>query len=345
VEILWPKRIVHPVEDAFGHRISYLRISVTDRCNERCTYCMPGEFHEWLPHGGILTYEEIERVVRVAAGLGVRKLRVTGGEPLTRREVAKLFEMLSGIPGIEEIGISTNGTLLASRQPDGSTMAEALYRRGVRNLNVSLDTLDRADYAAVAGRDYLPRVLAGLEAAQAAGFEKIRLNAVLVHGRSEGAILPLLDFAWERGLILRFIELMPISTTDVLSEENFLPVRTVMKSIEAVHGPLLPEPGFRTNGPAAYYRLGNRDQRLGFIGAMTDFHFCESCNKMRLTCDGKLRPCLGSHLEFDLREPLRAGVTDDELRGLILGVVERKPKEHDFRGAYAPGRRMVAIGG
>ncbi|MGH8048943.1 MAG: GTP 3',8-cyclase MoaA [Chthoniobacterales bacterium] len=332
------------MEDAFGHRISYLRISVTDRCNERCAYCMPGELQEWLPREDVLDYEEIERVVRVATSLGVRRLRVTGGEPLTRRGILKLFELLSVVPGIEEIGVSTNGTLLNQRMDD-ENMAQALHDRGVRSLNVSLDSLDRADYAAVTGRDYLPRVIEGLDAAQAAGFETIRLNAVLVRGRSEKTILPLLDFAHERGLLLRFIELMPVSDRDVLDDMNFFPVRAAMREIEAAHGALMPEPGFRTNGPASYYRVAGRDQRVGFIGAMTDFHFCENCNKLRLTCDGKLRPCLGSHLEFDLRGPLRAGATDAELREFFLGVVARKPKEHDFRGDYQPGRRMVAIGG
>jgi cyclic pyranopterin phosphate synthase len=253
--------------------------------------------------------------------------------------------MLSAIPGIEQIGVSTNGTLLAQKLPGGGTLAAALHARGVRALNVSLDTLDRADYAAVTGRDFLPRVLAGLDAARDAGFDSVRLNAVLVRGRSEATLLPLLDFAHERGLLLRFIELMPVSDRDVLGEDKFFPAREAMRRIEAAHGPLIPEPGFRTNGPANYHRIAGRDQRVGFIGAMTDFHFCENCNKLRLTCDGKLRPCLGSHLEFDLREPLRAGATDDELREFFLGVVARKPKEHDFRGAYLPGRRMVAIGG
>lgn len=332
------------VEDAFGHFISYLRISVTDRCNERCVYCMPGELQEWLPRAGMLTYEEIARVARVAATLGVRKVRVTGGEPLTRRDIPRLFEFLSVVPGIEEIGVSTNGTLLAQRL-GSATMAQALHDRGVRSLNVSLDTLEAPDYAAVTGRDYLPRVLDGLDAARAAGFERIRLNAVLVRGRSEEALLPLLDFAHERGLLLRFIELMPVSDRHVLDEATFFPMASARRLIEAAHGSLMPEPSFRTNGPALYYRIPGRDQRVGFIGAMTDLHFCESCNKLRLTCDGKLRPCLGSHLEFDLREPLRAGATDGELREFFLGAVARKPKEHDFRGAYEPGRRMVAIGG
>jgi len=332
------------VEDAFGHRISYLRISVTDRCNERCTYCMPGDLQEWLPREDVLSDEEIARVTKVAASLGVRKLRITGGEPLTRRNLPRLFDLLGAIPGIDEVGVSTNGTLLAQPCDDG-TMAQALRVRGVRNLNVSLDTLDRAHYAAVTGRDYLPRVLEGIDAAKAAGFESIRLNAVLVRGRSEPALLPLLDFAHTKGLLLRFIELMPVSDREVLSEDNFFPVRAAIRQIDTALGSLMPEPGFRTNGPASYYRVAGRDQRVGFIGAMTDFHFCENCNKLRLTCDGKLRPCLGSHLEFDLRGPLRDGATDEELRRIFLDVVARKPKEHDFRDTYQPERRMVAIGG
>ncbi len=306
LEIGRPGGYAHGVEDPFGHRISYLRISVTDRCNERCVYCMPGELQEWQPREDVLTYEEIARVTRVAAALGVRKLRVTGGEPLTRRGILALFEKLAGIPGIDEIGVSTNGTLLA-QHIGGGTVARALHERGVRSLNISLDTLDRAAYAAVTGRDYLSRVIEGIDAAREAGFESIRLNAVLVRGSSEQAILPLLDFACERGLLLRFIELMPVSDRDVLSEENFFSVRAAIGRIEAAHGALMPEPGFRTNGPASYYRIAGRGQRVGFIGAMTDFHFCESCNKLRLTCDGKLRPCLGSHLEFDLRAPCARG--------------------------------------
>jgi cyclic pyranopterin phosphate synthase len=305
---------------------------------------MPGDLQEWLPREDVLSDEEIARVTKVAASLGVRKLRITGGEPLTRRNLPRLFDLLGAIPGIDEVGVSTNGTLLAQPCDDG-TMAQALRVRGVRNLNVSLDTLDRAHYAAVTGRDYLPRVLEGIDAAKAAGFESIRLNAVLVRGRSEPALLPLLDFAHTKGLLLRFIELMPVSDREVLSEDNFFPVRAAIRQIDTALGSLMPEPGFRTNGPASYYRVAGRDQRVGFIGAMTDFHFCENCNKLRLTCDGKLRPCLGSHLEFDLRGPLRDGATDEELRRIFLDVVARKPKEHDFRDTYQPERRMVAIGG
>jgi GTP 3',8-cyclase len=333
------------MEDRYGHAISYLRVSITDRCNERCAYCMPGELHEWLPRDGILTFEETQRIIRIGAELGVSKLRITGGEPLTRRGVLDLVRALPAIPGIRDIGISTNGTLLARETESGVTMAAALRQAGVRSINISLDTLDRDFYAQITGRDFHAAVLAGIEAAIDAGFGQIKLNAVLMRGRNEDQLQPLIEFAAERKLILRFIELMPVSTTDVLSDENFMPILRAQRLIESHYGNLIPEPSFRTNGPATYYQIPGRDQRIGFIGAMTNLHFCESCNKLRLTCDGKLRPCLGSALEFDIMKPLRAGASDDDLRQFFLDVVERKPQQHDFRDNYQPDRKMIAIGG
>lgn len=312
---------------------------------------MPEELQTWLPRADLLSYEEILRVVRTGAGLGIRKLRVTGGEPLTRRDVLSFIRQLRRIPGIEDIGVSTNGTLLADHPPEekgGSvSMAQRLVEAGVRTVNISLDTLNPETYAAVTGRDFHHKVIAGIDAAFAAGFEQVKLNCVLMKDRhSEAHGLPaLLDFAHERGCLLRFIELMPVTTREMLSETNFLPTATARKLIEAHTGSLIPEPGFRTNGPASYYQVPGRDQMVGFIGAMTNLHFCENCNKLRLTSDGKLRPCLGSHLEFDLRSVLRAGASDEELRQFFLQVVARKPKEHDFRGAWQPGRHMTAIGG
>lgn len=305
---------------------------------------MPEAVQEWHPRAEILTYEEIVRVVRVVAGLGVTKLRVTGGEPLTRRDVLKLFDALGRVPGIRQIGVSTNGVLLASPSAEGP-LAHALRRRGVTAVNVSLDSLDPAVYASITGRDFLKRTLAGIEAARAAGFENIRINSVLMRGRSENGLCDLVGFAERKGLLLRFIELMPVSTAEVLDDENFLPVAEARRRIEERFGRLIPDPDFRTNGPAAYYRLPRGEQRIGFIGALTNLHFCDSCNKLRLTCDGKLRPCLGSHLEFDLKTPLRQGATDADIARFFQEVVVRKPKEHDFRGAYQPGRQMVAIGG
>jgi cyclic pyranopterin phosphate synthase len=333
------------MQDRYGHRISYLRVSITDRCNERCTYCMPHELQEWLPREDILTYEETLRLIRIATDLGVSKVRITGGEPLTRRGVLDLVRELPKIPGLRDIGISTNGTLLARRIEPGLTMAVALREAGVRSVNVSLDTLDRNVYARITGRDFHPQVLDGIAAAIAAGFDQIKLNCVLMRGRNEDQLIPLIEFAAARNLIVRFIEMMPVSTSEVLDENNFISILETKRAIESHYGAVMPEPGFRTNGPATYYQIPGRAQRIGFIGAMTNLHFCESCNKLRLTCDGKLRPCLGSYLEFDIMKPLRAGASDEELRQFFLDVVDRKPEQHDFRENYKPNRKMVAIGG
>jgi GTP 3',8-cyclase len=333
------------MEDRYGHRISYLRVSITDRCNERCTYCMPGELHEWLPREGILTFEEMLRVVSIGVELGVSKVRVTGGEPLTRRGVLGFVQRLTRIDGLRDVGLSTNGTLLSRKTETGVTTAAALREYGVRSLNISLDTLDRQRYAEITGRDLHSDVLQGIQSAISAGFSQIKLNTVLMRGRNEDQLLPLVEFAGSHGLILRFIELMPVSTTEVLSEQNFMSVGEAKRLIELHHGALIPEPGFRTNGPATYYQIPGRNQRIGLIGAMTNLHFCESCNKLRLTCDGKLRPCLGSALEFDILTPLRGGATDSELQQFFLDVVDRKPQQHDFRESYQPGRKMIAIGG
>ena len=305
---------------------------------------MPRELQEWLPREDILSYEEMLRLIRISAHLGVTKIRVTGGEPLVRRNVIDFIRQIPKVPGITSLGISTNGTLLA-HEIDGQTMAAALRAAGVRSINVSLDTLNPFHYAQITGRDLHSHVLEGIDAACAAGFDQIKLNTVLMRGRNEDQLVPLIEFAAERNLILRFIELMPVSTTEVLSDENFLPVGEAKRTIEREFGELIPEPTFRTNGPATYYQIPGRDQRVGFIGAMTNLHFCESCNKLRLTCDGKLRPCLGSYLEFDIMKPLRAGASDDELRQFFIDVVDRKPEQHDFRNNYRPDRKMIAIGG
>ena|SRR5215469_5715987 len=333
------------MQDRYGHRISYLRVSITDRCNERCTYCMPHELQEWLPRNEILTYEETLRLIRLASELGVSKVRITGGEPLTRRDVLGFVQQVPTISGIKTTGLSTNGTLLARQIVPGRTMAAALREAGVQSVNISLDTLDRHVYSQITGRDLHQQVLNGIDAAVIAGFDQIKLNTVLMRRRNEDQLGPLIEFAASHNLILRFIEMMPVSTTEVLAEDNFMSILEAKGLIESRYGNLIPEPEFRTNGPATYYQIPGRKQRIGFIGAMTNLHFCESCNKLRLTCDGKLRPCLGSYLEFDIMKPLRAGASDEELKAFFLHVVDRKPEQHDFRGNYQPDRKMIAIGG
>lgn len=306
---------------------------------------MPQELQEWLPREDILTYEETLRLIRIAADLGVSKVRITGGEPLTRRGVLDLMRELPKIPALRDIGLSTNGTLLAREVEPGQTMAMALRHAGVNSINISLDTLNQHRYAEITGRDFHAQVLDGIDAAIAAGFDQIKLNCVLMRSRNEDQLIPLVEFAAARDLILRFIELMPVSTTEVLDENNFMSILHAKRAIESRFGDLIPEPTFHTNGPATYYQIPGRQQRIGFIGAMTNLHFCENCNKLRLTCDGKLRPCLGSYLEFDIMKPLREGASDAELRQFFLDVVDRKPEQHDFRTNYQPNRKMVAIGG
>jgi cyclic pyranopterin phosphate synthase len=306
---------------------------------------MPQELQEWLPREEILSFEETLRLVGIAAELGVSKVRITGGEPLTRRDVIDFIRRIPEIPRITSIGLSTNGTLLAREIASGKTMASALRAAGVGSVNVSLDTLDREVYAQITGRDFHEQVLNGIDAAIAAGFEQIKLNSVLMRGRNEDQLIPLIEFAAQRDLILRFIEMMPVSTTEVLDDKNFMPINEAKRRIESRYGRLIPEAEFTTNGPAMYYQIPGRRQRIGFIGAMTNLHFCETCNKLRLTCDGKLRPCLGSYLEFDIMTPMRAGASDEELKAFFVDVVDRKPEQHDFRNNYQPNRKMIAIGG
>jgi cyclic pyranopterin phosphate synthase len=306
---------------------------------------MPHELQEWLPRNEILTYEETLRLIRLASELGVSKVRITGGEPLTRRDVLGFVQQVPTISGIKTTGLSTNGTLLARQIVPGKTMATALREAGVQSVNISLDTLDRHVYSQITGRDLHQQVLNGIDAAVIAGFDQIKLNTVLMRRRNEDQLGPLIEFAASHNLILRFIEMMPVSTTEVLAEDNFMSILEAKGLIESRYGNLIPEPEFRTNGPATYYQIPGRKQRIGFIGAMTNLHFCESCNKLRLTCDGKLRPCLGNYLEFDIMKPLRAGASDEELKAFFLHVVDRKPEQHDFRGNYQPDRKMIAIGG
>jgi GTP 3',8-cyclase len=323
--------------DQFGRQVDYLRISVTDRCNERCLYCMPEGYKGWESKPDHLTADEIIRVVRVAAGLGFRKFRLTGGEPLTRSDVPEIVRAMTAIPGVESVGLSSNGTRLAP-------LAQALYDAGLRTVNVSLDALDPAIYHRITGGD-VAKVVAGIRAAVTAGFECVKLNCVLMRGVNESELWPLVLFAAEHGLPLRLIELMPLTLTEVLTEKNFLPVGEAMRLL-ARHDELIPQPERRLgHGPAKYYLLKQTGALVGFIGALTNEHFCDNCNKMRLTADGKVRPCLGNHVEVDLRTALRQGADDRELKELLKSALLLKPLEHEFRNNYNPGRPMTAIGG
>ena len=323
--------------DSFGRTIDYLRISVTDRCNERCLYCMPEGYHGWERQPDHLTAAEIMRVVRVAAGLGFRKFRLTGGEPLVRADLPEIVRAITATPGVASVGLSTNGTRLAA-------LATVLYASGLRTANVSLDALNPELYRRITDGN-LAAVLAGLHAAREAGFARIKLNCVLMRGLNEKELWPLVLFAAEHGLPIRFIELMPLTRTDVLTPENLLPISEAMRLLSR-HDELVPQPDCQLgHGPARYYRLKKTGALVGFIGALTNLHFCESCNKMRLTADGKIRPCLGNHGEIDLRAILRHTSDDESLREIFQAALRQKPLDHQFRAQYQPLRPMTAIGG
>jgi cyclic pyranopterin phosphate synthase len=322
--------------DAFGRTIDYLRISVTDRCNERCVYCRPRNYAGWITSGEGLTDQDLLRIVRVAASLGFRKFRLTGGEPLLRPGLVDLIREMARLPGVECIGLSTNGVKLAP-------LASALRQAGLRTVNISLDALDPGLYHRITGGALAP-VLEGIHAAVRAGFERVKLNTVLMRHVNEEEIWPLVRFSAEHQLPLRLIELMPLTSRDVLTPENFLSVEEVMDRLRQ-HDELIPAPEARLgHGPAKYYRLPRTGALVGFIGALTQTHFCDSCNKMRLTADGRLRPCLGHHDEINLHQALRQP-DDDALRQLFLQALAIKPREHAFRSCYQPGRPMTAIGG
>jgi cyclic pyranopterin phosphate synthase len=322
--------------DSFGRTVDYLRISITDRCNERCLYCLPENYASWLPRGEVLAFDEFLAVVRAAVALGFKRFRVTGGEPLIRPGAVEFIRDLIATPGVESVQLTTNGT----RLPE---LAKPLLDAGLRRLNISLDALDPGIYRAITNGDVAP-VLQGIKRVKELGFESVKLNTVLMRGRNDGEIFRLLDFAAEHDLAIRFIELMPVSLTEMLSEKNFYPVTELLTHLRREDDlELLAESfGF---GPARYYRLRRRGVTVGLIGALSDLHFCDHCNKMRLTCDGKLRPCLGNHLETDLKPALRPVTDAARLRALFGRTLVEKPNEHLFRNNYQPQRVMTAIGG
>jgi cyclic pyranopterin phosphate synthase len=322
--------------DSFGRQIDYLRISVTDRCNERCLYCLPENFSDWLPRVEILTDDELLAVVRAAVKFGFKKFRVTGGEPLIRPGVVNFIRELIATRGVESVQLTTNGTRLPQ-------LAQPLFDAGLRRINISLDALDAQIYRAITGGDLRP-VLEGIRLAKKNGFDSVKLNTVLMRGKNDGEIFRLLDFAAEYDLAIRFIELMPVSLTEMLSAENFFPINELLAQLRC-KDELEPLADFFGFGPAKYFRLKKRGVTIGVIGALSDLHFCERCNKMRLTCDGKLRPCLGNHLETDLKSALRPQLDEAKLQKLFCETLAQKPAEHLFRNNYQPQRVMTAIGG
>lgn len=328
-----------PLVDRFGRVHTNLRISVTDRCNIRCFYCMPDENIRFKPRHELLSFEEIARFARVAAALGVNKLRLTGGEPLVRTGLANLVQQLSVIPGIEDIALTTNGILLADQ-------AEALRDAGLHRLNISLDSLNETTFQRIARREGLQRVLDGIFAARRAGFTRIRLNAVAIRGITEAEIVPLGRFAREHDFELRFIEFMPLDAENHWENSQVLSGEEIRTALENEFGPLEPVTRHDPSQPATDYAFTDGVGRIGFINPVSQ-PFCGDCNRLRITAEGQIRNCLFSQEEWDARAALRGGATDAELAALIETAVSAKQPGHGINSDefLRPTRAMYQIGG
>lgn len=322
--------------DRFGRRHNNLRISVTDRCNLRCTYCMPEDV-SFQPHSHLLSFEEITRFARIASDWGVDKLRLTGGEPLMRREVYKLVEMLTKLPGIKDVGFTTNGLLLPEH-------ASSLFDAGLRRINISLDTLDREQFLQVARRDELDRVLKGIEAARVVGFERIKINAVAIKGVTN--VVSLAMFCRDHGYELRFIEFMPLEAENIWSRQGVLSADEILQQLASAGIPAEPVQKDDPSAPADEYRYLDGNGRLGIIASVTK-PFCGDCNRIRITADGKLRNCLFSLEELDIKTPLRNGSADHVIAELLKQSVAGKWEGHQINTVHfiRPTRTMHSIGG
>jgi len=321
--------------DSFSRRINYMRISVTDRCDLRCIYCTD-RFDPTLDHGDILRYEEIHRIVQAAAGLGVKKVRLTGGEALMRLHLSRLVEMLAHTDGIDEVSLTTNGTQLARH-------ADELKTAGLSRVNVSLDSLKQDRFERITGSDRFKEVLEGIEAAKKAGLNPVKINMVVLKDVNDDEVLDFARKTLTDGWHVRFIEHMPFVNGN--GANGMVSIRNIMSSIEQSLGKLSPHLPTSGNGPARYYKLPDASGTLGFIGAVTEC-FCAECNRFRLTADGHLRPCLLDDDEIDLKEPLRRGAEITELERLILKAATRKQQQHHLGENGAPEKRqMRQIGG
>ena len=303
--------------DQFGRRVEYVRVSVTDKCNLRCVYCMPLEGLDWLKRESLLSYEEIASVLRTMAGMGLKKVRITGGEPLVRKDLSHLVRMVADIPGIEDISLSTNAVLL-------SDQAQELRDSGVRRVNVSLDSLQEERVDAIARRPgSFGRIMEGLDAAEAVGFDPIKINVVLIGGQNDDEIEDFALITRDRPWHIRFIELMPTGSNLQLSADNFVSCQDALARIRRM-GSIEPVEGPAGNGPATYFRFPGAAGTVGVITPMSH-NYCDRCNRMRLTADGQLRPCLFGSLQTDLRDPLRAGA---DLVPIIEETLQIKPERH-----------------
>lgn len=306
--------------DRFGREVNYVRMSVTDRCDFRCVYCM-AEDMTFLPKSEILTLEEIQRIANAFVDLGVSKIRLTGGEPLIRKNVISLFQQLGTLEGLQDLVTTTNGSQLI-------TLAQPLKDAGVQRINVSLDSLNAERFKELTRFGKLDSVLAGIDAAKAAGFKQIKLNSVIIKGRNDDEILDLVDYAREKSLDISFIEEMPLGIiTEHNRGESLCTSDEVRAIIEQQHE-LIPDT-FKTAGPSRYYRFTDNDAKVGFISPHSH-NFCGDCNRVRVTVEGRLLLCLGNEHSVDLRDPLRNGCSDEELKAIIINAMQIKPQSHEF---------------
>ncbi len=326
--------------DGFDRLHDNLRISVTDKCNIRCFYCMPETGVEYIPHTEVLRYEEIERIVGIAAQLGITKIRLTGGEPLVRKNLDRLISMLVNIPGIQDIALTTNAVLL-------SEQAQSLYQAGLRRLNIHLDTLDRQRFQQITRRDDFDRVMRGIQTAQQVGFPSIKINAVAVKDLVEPDIVPLAEFGRKNGIEIRYIEFMPLDHQNLWDRSRVLFADDIKAMLEREISPLEEIPDRDPRAPATEFRFADGIGRVGFISSVSK-PFCLNCNRIRLTSDGKLRYCLFALEEMDVKDLLRAGASDSEIADVIRENVRRKWIGHEINNGaqfIPPPRPMYAIGG
>jgi GTP 3',8-cyclase len=328
-----------PLIDTFGRLHDNLRISVTDRCNIRCFYCMPEAGVEFMERAEILSFEEIERFVRVAVRLGITKLRVTGGEPLVRKDLPVLIGKLAEIPGIKDLALTTNAVLLAD-------LAKPLYEAGLRRINVHLDTLDRERFRQITRRDDLDKVLGGIETCLSLGYGQVKLNAVAVKGLTEPDIVPIARYCRERRIEPRFIEFMPLDAQQLWGRGRVLSADEMIQTLSREISPLVEIPDRDPRAPATEYRYADGVGKVGFIASVTR-PFCMNCNRIRLTSDGKLRYCLFAIEEANVKALLRSGASDDQVAALIRANVQEKWAGHEINTVrfVPPPRPMYAIGG
>ncbi|MCX7781466.1 MAG: GTP 3',8-cyclase MoaA [Negativicutes bacterium] len=324
--------------DRLNRTIDYLRVSITDRCNFRCTYCMPPEGVKQLHHRDILSYEELLRVIGVLSRHGIRKIRITGGEPLVRKGVAGFIKQIAAIPGITDLSLTTNGSLLAG-------MAGELKAAGLNRVNISLDTVDPGKFAAITGAAKLDATLKGIRAALAAGLTPLKLNVVLTEMFGETDLAYFIEQVYRYPIAVRFIEYMPIGNSRIGPGFSSDKVKEMIN--KAGGGCLEPVPGPPGNGPAKYFLLPKAQGTFGFITPISD-HFCHACNRLRLTADGRFKPCLLGNAEIDIRNALRAGARDEDIAHLFFRAVSEKPDSHNLRrsaGRPEFRRKMSQIGG